>query len=40
MSHVHAGETEWVVIASTVLEDWISVTYVLTRVAILTLKWP
>lgn len=38
VSHVHAGETEWVVIVCTVLEDWISVTYVLTRMAILTLK--
>ena len=38
MSHVHTGEIEWVVIASTVLENWMSVTDVLTRVSILTVK--
>ena len=38
MSHVHIGEIEWVVIASTVLDNWMSVTDVLTRVSILTVK--
>ena len=32
------GRLEWVVTGSTVLEDWISVTYVLTRVSTLTVK--